>query len=1199
MNNKSLSILLGSVMIASMGNAAYSAPQMRGQDSKPLSRMKKANPKQCWSEPVTTGQNKFKVSPHFSVPASDQILYLDGPDGSQWYASTSYDTKTVELEGGEYTEKVLTGYTVTVYDAEFKEVGSIHDNIVLENGETRCAQAEISTTVTQKFFNNDEAYEVMMSMSMNNPDYSITSRTKVYKLEKGGGDTLSTPIAVLPGYPVDAVDCAKDKWSEDFYITFLTEEMGDLDKDYADYLEFLADYKQVLTTYSKAGYGGEPKILHEHKIAMLNLPGDQMNSPMMLSKNVGGKITLTYAEYEKSFYVDPTGQGGNEDITPDNNLIIDVYQMSDGYPKTLEHISSTKIATTQHTDNSDVYCTYYGIGIFSWDNDVDFTHFGKDGQPAFIITVDDYLFSDDEHYNSSYYVYDTEGNRIKTIAENTFTYVWLSDIAGYEPQVMFVHSGEDITFEFVDVYSGEKVLDLDQQYRGHALTTSIDRVPTPDGYVYVSALNAGLPDEDGESILAPVIWIDRDGEMIRLDCIPTGKNVELAQIYISSYALTPYIFNTDDDLEYMLLVKRRKSDTSNELQEELMISSVEKGTLYSFIPDEEKGTLKMVYLQDGVNPELIITYVNDYKYTADTYALPFTKFEGGKGTVADPYQIATAGDLQQISRDPNACYKLVSDIDCSQLQYKTISDFKGSLDGDGHVISNLAIRSSGESKTALFGYATDATIKNLDFYNCSMYLEGASEAGLIAGTATRTIFENIHVRKLTVNGDNYRETFGGLAGRGWLNTKFTSCEVTGADIDLPSCPTAGGIVGEIRTSTAITACAFTGKIFADNTIGGIVGSTTSGDETITFCHVDAALKGKNTVGGIAGFLKRSKVKSNYVEGTIEVTEPSKWTNALSAGAIAGELEGDWEKKADVPVVNNLIGVSAITYPELNIQEKYPHQLETVHRVVGRSSFNCEPEGIYDNDGNLIGYKDEVKYEEGIYNNLVVSDLAVIDKNFDERSIEGTSTDKETIDPEMLKASLGFEYGSTAASPWNLQSWHAYDPSLYYENIVYLPTSVLNVEKGAIFNIDIAILSREALSEEDILGDLMCEYNEEILEMTGNMSFDGHVLGIEFKALNEGATPFKISILDGSANCMVNVSPAIGTSVEGISSESGNLTYDGSETIAAGCTISVYDMNGRLILSGIDRVSTVALESGVYVAVATASNGNKDALKFVK
>ncbi|MDE6342211.1 MAG: hypothetical protein K2K93_07830, partial [Muribaculaceae bacterium] len=1083
--------------------------------------MRKAKgPDASWSlaTPVSAPGSK-KITPNFTTPKADTFQYLEGPDGSTWYATCKYDTETRELEGGYATEQILKGYTFTIYDSDFKEVGTVSDVITLEGNENRCAQVSLDVAVTKKFFNYDNNYEVMVTWAMNTPDYTVNTRTKVYSIGKAHDGEYDTPIAVIPGMPVDVINLSTNSWSEDFFITFLTEKNPDPNAEYPEYIDYLAQFYQVLTTYTKAGSNGEASPINVHETQMLCLPGDQMSTPSMLSKNIDGKLTLIYTQYEKSLFIDPSGMGGNEDLTPDNRLIIDVEQLNDNYPRTFDKICSTSIETSRRSDDPNVLYTFYGIGTLGYDADADFTHYSEDGSPCFVVTIDEYLINDDDNYNSSYYVYNSKGERIKTISEDTFNFANLSDVPGFEPQTMFIHTGDEMIFEFVDLYSAKRITEVDQMYRGYPLTLSIDRVSTGHGYAYAVASGFGDYDEDG-NLFAPLLWLDMDGELIRVDNIPAGQGVELAQIYVTQTALSPFVFNTDSDIEYMMLVKRRVNPEDIALREEFLIATVKEGPIHTFLPDDDKGDIFRVFLMGTDDKKLVIAYSLDDALTAESYTLPFTKFQGGKGTSEDPYLIATAGDFCQIHNYPSAHYRLTADIDCSGTKIPMTAYFTGSINGMHHSVSNVYIESS--KRAALFGDAQNASFKDIDFYDCTVELNGSGDAALLCVNPIETTFDNINVRRLKVFGDTFDGCFGGIVGKAFTRSNITGCQVADADINLPKGNTVGGIAGELRTSSAIKSSAFIGNIVANNTLGGIVGTTTTGDEVVSDCHVDASLKARNTVGGIAGFLNRSTVTRCYVEGSIEVTEPSRWTNALAAGGIAGELEGDWEHKSNTPVTKNLIGLTEIKYPKLTIKESYPHQLATVHRVVGRTSYNAEPEvDHYDENDNPV-YKDKVVYEYGVQDNLVTDNLACIDPDFLEKTVEGTSINKNDIDVDMLKEKLGFAYGTNYDAPWSLNAWNAWDPMLYFENMVYLTSSNVTVAEGDVFMMEIAIVSRERYSAEEIMDGFLCEFNDKVIEMTGNMQYADNLMQIEFRAIAEGRTKVNVSILSGNATCRVIV-----------------------------------------------------------------------------
>ena len=108
-------------------------------------------------------------------------------------------------------------------------------------------------------------------------------------------------------------------------------------------------------------------------------------------------------------------------------------------------------------------------------------------------------------------------------------------------------------------------------------------------------------------------------------------------------------------------------------------------------------------------------------------------FAGGTGTPDDPYQIATAEQLISIGDDPNLLdkhYVLVDDIDLDPnlpggrvftqaviASYKMIPQdgplyktpkFSGSLDGNGHSISNFVIGIDSSGPRSDFGFISKA-----------------------------------------------------------------------------------------------------------------------------------------------------------------------------------------------------------------------------------------------------------------------------------------------------------------------------------------------------------------------------------------------------------------------------------------------------------------------------------------------------------
>jgi len=107
----------------------------------------------------------------------------------------------------------------------------------------------------------------------------------------------------------------------------------------------------------------------------------------------------------------------------------------------------------------------------------------------------------------------------------------------------------------------------------------------------------------------------------------------------------------------------------------------------------------------------------------------------GKGTLADPYRIATAEDLGAVAHgDSAACYRLAADINLKGITWSApvIPSFQGSFDGNGFAVSNLAMR--GRCFLGLFGVLwRDAVVENLTIKDATILAgDSASDLGMVA-----------------------------------------------------------------------------------------------------------------------------------------------------------------------------------------------------------------------------------------------------------------------------------------------------------------------------------------------------------------------------------------------------------------------------------------------------------------------------------
>ena len=120
-------------------------------------------------------------------------------------------------------------------------------------------------------------------------------------------------------------------------------------------------------------------------------------------------------------------------------------------------------------------------------------------------------------------------------------------------------------------------------------------------------------------------------------------------------------------------------------------------------------------------------------------------FAGGSGTEADPYIIETAAQLDAVRNNLSASYRLNADIAFTEADFAeggafyndgigwvpigTYSDaFKGTFDGNGHVIRNLQCGNSSYSGTVGLFCCSRGTIKRLGMVNCR--LEGGNAGSI-------------------------------------------------------------------------------------------------------------------------------------------------------------------------------------------------------------------------------------------------------------------------------------------------------------------------------------------------------------------------------------------------------------------------------------------------------------------------------------
>lgn len=545
--------------------------------------------------------------------------YLEGPDGATWYYTADYDIEEI-VHNEIWTESLIKGFTFTIYDGSFNEVGKIHDVLRFAENETgRDVECTLDPAVSARFFNDDDNFEVMVYHAMNTVDYINHYYYSVYSIggekDEDGNDVC---IATIEGHCIETVNVPSESGDENFYYTFVQDpvvEKGMNDfKNHDEYVEYLNSLTFDLITYKK----GMNEVISKG-IYATRIPGDTTDGIYFMSKSAGDRVYFIYSQYEKPFFEDPTGGAVNESVTPDNNLLIEQYAVSGATPQL---VSTTKIPVEIIEDENSLVYSFYSIGSVAWTDDIDMIVNGTPDAPAYIVTRSVADAATLEDVISTYDLYDNSGKFIHNIATNTEYFRVLGYSDDGQPEIMFVKptENESYTFVFSKLYSGEKLFEIDQNNNGDPLKTSCVRVLGKDGK-YEYAFEMFYYGADGEqNDYERIAWFDNKGVIKRVDNVKLGHDVQASQIYMTPEVLDPKLFDGDDEMEYAVLVKRTYGNT---IRNEFVIVDDNGGQYATFSADDGRGEPYLFTVLTGTTNRIMMTYVDGESLNVDLYDLPF------------------------------------------------------------------------------------------------------------------------------------------------------------------------------------------------------------------------------------------------------------------------------------------------------------------------------------------------------------------------------------------------------------------------------------------------------------------------------------------------------------------------------------------------------------------------------------------------
>ena len=243
------------------------------------------------------------------------------------------------------------------------------------------------------------------------------------------------------------------------------------------------------------------------------------------------------------------------------------------------------------------------------------------------------------------------------------------------------------------------------------------------------------------------------------------------------------------------------------------INQAPRGAQYtSPIEISSNTTIAAYAVKDGLDKSPISTF---------EYVIIFA---GGDGSEANPYQVATAEQLNSVRYYLDKHFQQTADIDLSSYKNgsgwepigSNSSPFTGTFDGNGNTISNLTINRSTTDYIGLFGITDNAEIQNTKLENAT--ITGRHYTGALVGWNEGTITNSYAT--------------GAVSGGAWV----------------------GGLVG-YNSSGTITKSYATSTVTGQYYVGGLAGSCY--DSLITNSYATGDVKSEvNDVGGLVGYNKQ-------------------------------------------------------------------------------------------------------------------------------------------------------------------------------------------------------------------------------------------------------------------------------------------------------------------------------------------------------
>ncbi|WP_052162343.1 MBG domain-containing protein [Aquabacterium sp. NJ1] len=293
-------------------------------------------------------------------------------------------------------------------------------------------------------------------------------------------------------------------------------------------------------------------------------------------------------------------------------------------------------------------------------------------------------------------------------------------------------------------------------------------------------------------------------------------------------------------------------------------------------------------------------------YIREGQTRPFLRMEWA-------HSIGNAHQLQLMTLDQGASYKLRQDVSFSgdlnnqsELwrgtganasgnfagSFAPMDNFTGTLDGQGHVVSNLSVYLAQNFAGGLFAQTTNAAISNLGLSTASVTC--GNYCGGLIGYANGTTVSNSYFsgNVVGVNGSNW---LGGLIGfnvQGTVSNAYAEGSVTGPGTSLY----VGGLIARNEQYSVISGSYSSASVTGGNIMGGLVGLNLDHSQILNSYSSGTVHSLQGNAGQVGGLVGAHQYLSS-IENSYSVS-PVTGTSAGKA------LVGGSSLDASAPVINS-------------------------------------------------------------------------------------------------------------------------------------------------------------------------------------------------------------------------------------------------------------------------------------------------------